>query len=191
MEGVERQGRLEGGDGRLILLPLRVEQPQEIMGIGIPRVKLRHPLERFQRRLGFAQVPIEQAQVVPDSRVSRFLLTYFKQGSARGVVALEVEQGDALVEPGGVKLRLYLVGLLELLQRPLKALLVHVGHAQVVEPDGFGGGTLAARRSRGSFPRTGRGNSGGGKRRKREEADGSNTKAPGEEAQGLFSLPRF
>ena len=137
VKGVQRQGGLEGGDGRLIPLKLRAQQPQEVLGVSILRVKLCHPLESFQRHLGLAQVLVQQAQVVPDPHVSRFLLAYRKQGGARGVVALQIQQGNALVEPGGVEFGIHLVGLLELLQRLCKALLVHIGHAQVVEPDGF------------------------------------------------------
>ncbi len=95
-------------------------------------------LNAVNGRIGFIRVLRKQAEVVPGMRVLGILLGHFLQDRLGIIDFLQVEQRDGAIQLRNQQLRILCGGRLELLERLLEQLLVHVGDADVVQPRGFG-----------------------------------------------------
>ena len=88
-------------------------------------------------RLRVTGVLVEQCEIVPGMRILGITFDRFFQNTFGLVHTLKVEQGDATID-----LRTLLLGVkgrspFKFLQCLFEELLVHVGHAKIVEARGF------------------------------------------------------
>ncbi len=139
MERIDLERPPVAGNGKIQFPGALVERSQEIVRVRIAGIELNDPAERGQSLFGFVKLPAQQAEVEPGPRVVRLLFDGFFEHLPRHLVPLEVEQCNAFVQPGCEQTGVEGAGLLEILQRRLASPLVHVRHAEIVEPDGFCG----------------------------------------------------
>ena len=131
--GLQTQHRFELGDGFVVLLLLRIHRSQEVVRVGIVGIDLQDALKCFDRLGRLALTAPQQAEVVPDARIGRFLGRRRVERLFRLGQLLQIQQGDSLVQFGRRQARIGFQRQVEFLHRFVHALLVHVGDAEIVQ----------------------------------------------------------
>src|SRR5579864_4114225 len=80
---------------------------------------------------------LEESEVVPDVRIPWFPPAGFIEDGLRMRKLLQIEEGDGLIQPRGVKARIERRGFLEFFQRLLLLLAIHVGNAEIIVRSGL------------------------------------------------------
>ena len=119
------------------LLGLRVGRAQKIPGVGIVGVDFDDALECIDRRRRIARVLGQHPEAVPGIRILRILLQRVFQRRLGFVDLLQIQIGNALVQPRDRQFGIGRGGLLKFFQPLLEQLLVHVGDAEIVQARGF------------------------------------------------------
>lgn len=134
----ESEGFLESGDGQIVVLKLRIQIADEIPRVGLVD-KLRDVRKGFDAFFRVPEILVGEAEVVPGEGIFR---KFFRSGGESGASRLELllgEERDAEVEAGDFELGVGGERFLEEFFGVSRALLIHVGDAERVEPIGFGG----------------------------------------------------
>ena len=132
VQRIELQRVLEGIDGLRKLLGLHGGCPQEIPCVGVVRINLDYVTKRVNRGLSIAGILVEQSEVVPRVRIPGILLERIFERRPGFVNLLQVQEGDAFIQPRDRQFGIKLNRLLECLESLLEKLLVHVGGAEIV-----------------------------------------------------------
>src|SRR5450432_202559 len=149
---VGRKGFLEGRDGVLIMLRLRLQVAYKIEAVGFGS-DLGNVLERSDSLFDFAGILVNNSQVVPSIGIARELACRFlKRGPSR-LQLLLAEERDAEIESRHREFGVRGQCLLEFFLRVGELLLVHVGHTQSIETQRVGRSSVAG----GARNRLGRG----------------------------------
>src|SRR5208283_1656413 len=146
--GGEGESFFECGDGILILLQLRLEKADEVIGVGLVGRDLCDVLESLNSLLRFVKIFIGETEVVPGVRiVGKFGAGLF-ESSAALLQFLLTEERDAKIHSGDGEFRIESKSLLKILLRFRTFLLVEESDAKSVEPQNFGrSGWARGRRS--------------------------------------------
>ncbi len=121
------------------LLGLGIRGTEKIPGVGIAGIDLGDAPECVDGGLRVSSVLGQQAEAVPRVRILRVLLESVIQGDFGLIDLLKIQVGDANVQARDCQCGIGFDRGLERLQALFEKLLVHVGHAEIVEARGFDG----------------------------------------------------
>ena len=136
MQRIQLQRRLVLHDGVLKVLILLIAAAQQIMRIRIVRIDRNGLLEIFDCFRSVSVLARDQAKVVPGSRVLRVLCNHLAQHGACLRQLLRIEQRDSLIQLRNQQRRIFFDGGRKQLLSSIEVLLIHVGHAEIVQLNG-------------------------------------------------------